>query len=74
MIGDNDPYHKIILNNNEIASSKEEKLLGILLDSKLNFDSDITSLCKKVKPQTWCSCKNKSLPHSRSENLTTNPL
>ena len=42
---------KIILNNNEIASSKEEKLLRILLDSKLNFDStlqstDFTYLCK----------------------------
>ena len=29
VIGDNDPSYKIILNNNEIASSNEEKLLGI---------------------------------------------
>ena len=41
------------MNNNEIASSHKEKLLGVLLDSKLNFDStlqirDFTSLCKKV--------------------------
>ena len=53
MIGDDDPTQKIISNNNEIASSNEEKLLGILLDSKLNFDStlqstDFTSLCKKA--------------------------
>ena len=46
VIGDNDPSHKIILNNNESASSNEEKLLGILLDGKLNFDSHVTYLCK----------------------------
>ena len=47
VIGDDDPTYKIILNNNEIASSNVEKHLGILLDIKLNFDSHITSLCKK---------------------------
>ena len=46
--GDADFSQKIVLINNEISSSDEEKLLGILLDSKLNFDSHITSLCKKV--------------------------
>ena len=48
VIGDDDPTQKIILNNDEIASSNEEKLLDILLDSKLNFDSHITSLCNKA--------------------------
>ena len=48
VIGDDDPIHKIILNNNEISSSNEEKLLSILLDSKMNFDSHITFLCKKA--------------------------
>ena len=64
VIADDDPSHKIILNSNEIASSNEEKLLGILLDSKLNFDSHMTSLCKKAGQKLF---KNKSLPHSRSE-------
>ena len=42
VIGDDDPSHKVILNNNDIASSNEEKLLGIFLDSKLNLVSHIT--------------------------------
>ena len=46
VIGNNDLSYKTILNNNEIASSNKEKLLGILLDKKLDFDSHITSLCK----------------------------
>ena len=47
VIGDTEPSHKIILNN-KICSSSEEKLLGILLDIKLNFDHHITSLCEKA--------------------------
>ena len=39
---------KKILNNNEIASSSGENLLGIFIGWKLNFNSNITSLCKKV--------------------------
>ena len=48
MISDDDPTHKITLNNNEISSSNKDRLLGIPLDIKLNFDSHITSLYKKV--------------------------
>ena len=48
VISNDDPTHKIILNNNEVASSNEEKLLSILLNSKLNFDFHITSLCKRA--------------------------
>ena len=56
-----DPSHNIILNNNEIVNSNEEKLLGILLDSKLSFGSHITSLPKKTgqnqsSPQIRKSC------------------
>ena len=48
VIGDDDPSHKIILNNKKIASPNEEKHSGFLLDSKLNFESHITYLCKKA--------------------------
>ena len=38
VIGDNDPSQKLILNNNEFASSSEENLLGVLLGNIVNFD------------------------------------
>ena len=37
VIGDDDSSHKKFLKNNENASFNEEKLLGNLLDSKLNL-------------------------------------
>ena len=43
-IGDDDSSHKLILNNNEIGSSNEEQLLGILLGN--NITSHITYLCE----------------------------
>ena len=42
----NDPS-KIIIGNETISSSKCKKLLGIKIDSNLNFKEHIESLCKK---------------------------
>ena len=47
VIGDDDPSHKIILNNKEIASSNEEKLLDIFLNSKLSFILTLHPFVKK---------------------------
>ena len=65
VIGDDDPNQKIILNTNEITSSNEEKLLGILLDSKLNFDSHITSLCKKADQKLGALARNHYLTQNQ---------
>ena len=48
VIGSRGLSHEIMLNNNKITSSNEEKLLGIFLDSKLNFESHIGSHYKKA--------------------------
>ena len=48
VIGSRDLSHEIMLNNNKITSSNEEKLLDIFIDSKLNFESHIGSLCRKA--------------------------
>ena len=38
----------ICLNNYGITNSKSEKLLGIKIDHKLNFNTHINEICKKV--------------------------
>lgn len=48
VIGSKDPSHMIMLNNNEITSSNQEKLLDILLDTKLNFESQTVSAGRKA--------------------------
>ena len=48
VIGSKDLSHEIMLNENEITSSNEEKLIGKLLDSKLNFESQLGSLYRKA--------------------------
>ena len=48
VIGSRDLSHEIMLNNNKITSSNEEKLLGIFLNGKLNLESHMGSLCRKA--------------------------
>ena len=42
--GSKDLLHQNMLNSNEITSSNEEKLLDILLNSKLNFEIHLYAL------------------------------
>ena len=48
VISRKDPSHKIMLKNKEINNSNEETLCGILLESKLNFECQKNSLCKRA--------------------------
>ena len=48
VIGSRDLSHENMLNNIKITCSNEERLLSIFLDSKLNFESHIGSLCRKA--------------------------
>ena len=48
-IGSTGLSHEIMLNNNEITSSNEEKLLSILLDRKLNFENFLQLKYKNLK-------------------------
>ena len=72
VIGSRDLSHEIMLNNNNITSSNEEKLLGIFLDSKLNFESYIGSLCREAGQKINAVARLKKYLTSDQRNLPLN--
>ena len=48
---ENSSFCNLQIDNNEIETTNSVKLLGITIDSKLNFDSHISDLCNKVSMQ-----------------------
>ena len=39
--------------NIEMKNSKEEKILGVIIDNKLRFKSHVKNLCKKASQKIW---------------------
>ena len=74
VIDSRDLSHEIMLNDNKITSSNEEKLLGIFLDSKLNFESHIGSLCRKAGQKISALARLKNYLTSDQRNLLLNSV
>ena len=74
VIGSRDLSHEIMLNNNKITSSNEEKLLGIFLDSKLIFEGHIGSLCRKAGQKISALARLKNYLTSDQRNLLLNSV
>ena len=74
VISSRDLSHEIMLNNNKITSSNEEKLLGMFLDSKLNFESHIGSLCRKAGQKINALVRLKNYLTSDQRNLRLNSV
>ena len=47
-LGKNTENETLVFNNTTMENSKEEKILGVIIDNKLNFNSHIRELCKKA--------------------------
>ena len=75
VIGSRDLSYKIMLNYSKVTSSNEEKLLGIFLDSKLNFESHIaSSLCRKADQKISALARLKNYLTSDQRNLLLNSV
>ena len=47
-LGDNTEDETFLFHNILMANSKEQKILCVIIDSKLNFKSHISEICKKA--------------------------
>ena len=56
---DNSAAHAIYVNNEEIKTVENLNLLGVTIESKLNFTDHITSICKKASHETQKLNSNK---------------
>ena len=74
VIGSRDSSHDIMLNNNKITSSNEQKLLLISPDSKLKFESHIGSLCRKAGRKISALASVKNYLTSDQRNLLLNSV
>ena len=72
VIASRDLSYEIMLFNNKITSSYDEELLGIFLDSKLNFESHIGSLRRKAAQKLNSLSKLKNYLTSDQRNLLLN--
>ena len=73
VISSRDLSHEIMLNNSKITSSNEEKL-GIFLDSKLNFESHMGSLCRKAGKKISALARFKNYLASDQKKLLLNSV
>ena len=74
VISSRDLSYEIMLNNNKISNSDEEKLLGVFLDSKLNFESHIGSLYRKAGQKITALARLKNYLKSDQRNLLLNSV
>ena len=52
-LGQNTVNEAFVYDNIEMKNSKEEKILGVIIDNKLRFKSHVKNLCKKASQKIW---------------------
>ena len=61
-----------LFNNNLIENKNEQKILGLIIDNKLNFKIQINELCQKAFQKTGALCRLPSyLNNSEKKQFST---
>ena len=57
-----------------IENSKEQKIIGVIIDNKLNFKSHINELCKKSSQKIAALSRLSSYLHNSKKNIIFNSI
>ena len=57
-----------------MKNSKEQKILGVMIDNKLNFKSHIKNLCKKALPEIGALSRLSNHPNDSQKRLVLNSI
>ena len=52
-LGQNAVNETFVYDNIEMKNSKEEKILGVIIENKLRFKSHLKNLCEKASQKIW---------------------
>ena len=63
-----------IRNNTEMKNSKEEKMLGVIIDNKLRFETHVKDLCKKASQKIWALSRLINYLNDSKKKIISNAL
>ena len=73
-LGNNTENETFLFHNILMENSKEQKILGFVIGSKLNFKSYISELCKKPSQKIAALSRLSSYPHDAEKKLIFNSI
>ena len=57
-----------------MENSNKQKILGLIIDCKFNFKSDINELCKKASQKIGALCRLSSYLHKSQKKVILNSI
>ena len=73
-LGNNTENETFLFHNILMENSKEQKILGVIIDNKLNFKSHINELCKKASQKVAALSRLSSYLHNSEKKLIFNSI
>ena len=73
-LGNNTENETFLFHNILMENSKEQKILGVIIDNKLNFKSHISELCKKASQKIAALSRLSSYLHNSEKKLIFNSI